>query len=167
MPAEIRARAELPRGERVLAAAVATGDTWVLGTRDHLVLVTPRAADVRRVPWERVLRADWDRDTDRLTVVEIGEYSLRHPVHLFTITEPGEPSLLLQLVRERVTASLVLQRRVDLDGRRGLTVVARRPPAGGPVSWAYELDPGVDPADPAVASAAERGLHAAAEELGL
>ena len=62
---------------------------------------------------------------------------------------------------------MVLQRRVELGGRLGLVVVARRPPSGGPVSWASDLDPGVDPADPAVAAAADQGLRAAAEELGL
>jgi hypothetical protein len=36
----------------------------------------------------------------------------------------------------------------------------------GEVTWAYEFDAGVDPADPAVAHLAEKGLRAAAEELG-
>jgi hypothetical protein len=167
VPAEVRARAALRRGERVLAAAAADGDTWLLGTQDHLVVVDRAGDDVRQVPWEQVLRAHWDRDTDRLTVVEVGRYGLPQPVHELTITDPGEPTSLLQLVRERVTASVVLQRRVYVDGRRGLVVVARRPPNGGALTWAYDLDPGVDPADPAVAAAAERGLRAAAEELGL
>ncbi|MGH3444367.1 MAG: hypothetical protein ACRDPB_03235, partial [Nocardioidaceae bacterium] len=76
---------------------------------------------------------------------------------------PGE---LLALVRERVTASVVLQRRVRLSGRRGLSVIARRPPAGGVIAWAYRFDPGVDPDDPQVRAVAEEGLRAAAEELG-
>ena len=33
--------------------------------------------------------------------------------------------------------------------------------------WAYELDAGLDPADPAVRTAAEAGVRSAAEELGL
>jgi hypothetical protein len=164
VPADVRTRAGLRRGERVLAAAAA-GDTWLLGTRDHLVVLADAGA--RRVPWEQVLRAHWDRDSERLTVVEVGEYGHPQPVHELTVTDPAEPTLLLQLLRERVTASVVLQRRVDLGGRRGLVVVARRPPSGGPLSWAYDLDPGVDPGDPAVAAAAEQGLRAAAEELGL
>jgi len=63
--------------------------------------------------------------------------------------------LLLELVRERVTASVVLQRRVITDGTRGLLVIGRRPPTGdGEVIWAYQFDAGVDPEDPAVAAAA-------------
>ena len=71
------------------------------------------------------------------------------------------------MVRERVTASVLLQRRVLVSGRRGLTVIARRPPRGpGAITWAYDFDPGVDPSDPVVAQAAEEGLRAAKEELG-
>jgi hypothetical protein len=75
---------------------------------------------------------------------------------------------LLTLVRERVTASVVLQRRVTVAGRRGFFVVARRSPTGvGDLQWAYEFDAGVDPDDPQVRHLAETGLRAAAEELGL
>jgi hypothetical protein len=71
------------------------------------------------------------------------------------------------MVRERVTASVLLQRRVVVRGRSGLTVIARRAPRGpGDITWAYDFDPGVDPADPLVAQAAEEGLRAAQEELG-
>ncbi|MFP5252624.1 MAG: hypothetical protein ACLGH4_02385 [Actinomycetes bacterium] len=169
-PADVVTRAGLPRGEKVLAAARSEDGTWVLGTRDALVLV-PAApegetapAAVTRIAWERVQAADWSRDDDRLRVSEVGEYGRPRPVHEVVLTEPG---MLLQLVRERVTASVVLQRRVEGTGGRGLTVVARRPPRGGDVDWAYELDPGLDPDDPEVRSLAESGLRAAADELGL
>ena len=70
-------------------------------------------------------------------------------------------------MRERVTASVVLQRHVPLAGRRGLRVIARRAPRGNqPVAWFYEYDEGVDPADPAVRAAAEAALRDAREELG-
>jgi hypothetical protein len=49
-----------------------------------------------------------------------------------------------------------------------LFVLARRGPDGsGGISWAYELDDGLDPEDPEVRRLAELGLRAAAEELGL
>ena len=50
------------------------------------------------------------------------------------------------MVRERVTASVVLQRRVVVRGKQGLFVVARRAPNGdGAITWAYELDAGSTP----------------------
>ena len=54
-------------------------------------------------------------------------------------------------MRERVTASVVLQRRAVVQRPEGLNVVARRAPAGGEVSWMFEYDEGVDPDDPSVA----------------
>lgn len=163
-PADVVARAGLPRGEKVLAAARSEDGTWALGTRDALVLLPAGDAGPTRIAWEDVQAADWSRDDDRLRVSEVGEYGRPRPVHEVVLTDPG---LLLQLVRERVTASVVLQRRVEVADGRGLTVVGRRPPRGGDVAWAYDLDDGLDPDDPAVRSAAEAGLRSAAEELGL
>ena len=69
-------------------------------------------------------------------------------MHTFTIPEPGN---LLVLVRERVTASVVLQRHVPYADRRGPAVIARRAPRGDrPVAWFVEYDEGVEPDDPDV-----------------
>jgi hypothetical protein len=84
-------------------------------------------------------------------------------MHSFTVTDPA---LLLQLVRERVTASIVLQRWVPVRGRQGLTVIARRSPVGGPVAWMHAYDEGVDPSDPAVVAVAEQALAQAQVEVG-
>ena len=190
VPAAVVARAGLGRGEKVLTGALTTDGTWLLGTRAALVVVSPEvepapevepfetlaplapqeplgatSAPVETLPWERVERADWDRDNGRLRVSEVGVYGQRRPVHVFGIDDPG---LLLALVRERVTASVVLQRRVTVAGKKGFFVVGRRPPTGvGDVAFAYEFDAGVDPDDPEVRRLAEAGLQAAAEELGL
>lgn len=170
-PADVVERADLG-GEKVLAATEARDGTWLLATRAALVLVEPsrvvepgETAGVIRIPWQQVEAADWSRDDDRLRVSEVGEYGERRPVHELHLDEPGN---LLPMVRERVTASVVLQRRVAVSGNRGLFVVARRAPNGdGAISWAYELDAGLDPEDPEVRRLAELGLRAAAEELGL
>jgi hypothetical protein len=164
VPADVVASAHLKPGERVLAGTVAVDGTWLIGTRDALVVLPPAGEPVR-IPWEQVERADWDREASRLVVTEVGRFGRPRPEHRVVIEEPG---LLLDLVRERVTASVVLQRRVVVAGRRGLFVVARRAPhRGGEITWAYEFDSGVDPADPGVRAAAEQGLKAAQEELGL
>jgi hypothetical protein len=189
VPREVAEAAPLRRGEKVLAGAQARDGSWVLGTRDALYVVpatgpgsttpTSGGADPRgpkdshgdampaemRIPWESIDRADWDRDEDRLVVSEVGEFGRVRPQHVFAVADPG---LLLELVRERVTASVVLQRRVVTEGKRGLLVIARRSPAGsGNIAWAYQFDPGVDPDDPGVIAAAEAGLRAAQDELGL
>jgi hypothetical protein len=155
-----RRRPDLPvaKGESVLAWAEATDGTVVAGSRDALYLGD------RRLAWEKVEAADWDRDEDRLRVSEVGTWGESRVEHALTFDDPGR---LLELVRERVTASVVLQRHVPVQGRRGLRVIARRAPRGDrPVVWFYEYDEGVDPHDPAVRQAAQSALLAAREELG-
>lgn len=170
VPAEVLGRAALARGDKVLAQATAGDGTWLLGTRDALVVVpSPEigrtdATTVERIPWERIATADWDRDQERLRVFEVAEFGRRRPVHVFALPDPGP---LLPMVRERVTASVLLSRRVLVRGKSGLRVVARRSPQGrGEVIWAYEFDAGVDPEDPLVQEAAAAGLRDAERELG-
>ena len=165
VPAAALEGAQLRPGEKPLAAAATKTGAWVIGTRDALHIIGAPGTATTRIPWERVERADWDNESELLRVTEVGEFGQPRPEYTFDIDEPGQ---LLQLLRERVTASVVLQRRVVVTGREGLVVIARRPPQGtGEITWAYELDAGVDPADPRVMAAAEAGLRAAAEELGL
>jgi hypothetical protein len=158
------------RGERLLADAAAT-EGHLGGTRDALYLVRSRGgttfelAETTRIAWEDVEAADWDQETSVLRVTEVGTWGERRPEHRFMIGEPGR---LLELVRERVTASIVLQRHVSVDGRRGLRVIARRAPRGDrPVQWVYEYDEGVDPDDPEVRRLAAEALEAAVRDVGL
>ncbi len=115
------------------------------------------------IPWEQVEDAAWDQEAGRLRVSEVGEYGAPRPTHSF---EMEEPPRLLQLVRERVTASIVLQRSVPVRGRTGVTVIGRRSPVGGPIAWMHAYDPGLDPNDPEVAAVADAALVAARAEVG-
>jgi hypothetical protein len=145
-------------GERVLAWARTTDGEVVAGTRDALHLPGDH-----RVPWERVETADWDEESSTLHVVEVGEPATRGE-HRHVLDDAG---LLLSLVRERVTASIVLQRHVAVRGRRGFFVIARRAPAGErEISWALRHDAGVDPDDPEVRGAAEAALERARGDIG-
>ena len=145
------------RGPRPLASAVTTDGVTVAGTRDHLVVGD------RSIPWEEIEAADWDRDASVLRVAEVGSWGEERARH---VLELDDPRRLLELVRERVTASVVLQRHVAVDGRRGLRVIARRAPKGDrPIAWFFEYDEGVDPDDPAVRELAEATLTALRGEV--
>ena len=151
--------------DRILASAESADGTWLVGTRDALVVVPPHTGEQEVLPWERVQRADWDLDTSKLTVERVEEFGNPVVPMVFEVAAPGP---FLQLLRERVSASIVVQKRVVLERKRGLMVIGRRPLSGdGEVTWAYELDEGIDPADPAVLAAAEAGLREAKESLGL
>jgi hypothetical protein len=164
-----RARAPITvaAGERLLAWAEADSGALVGGTRDALYVAeqvagSPGPAETR-IPWEQVESVDWDKDASVLRVSEVGSWGERRPEHAFTIDEPGR---LLELVRERVTASVVLQRHVALQGKRGVRVIARRAPRGDrPLQWVYEYDEGPDPDDPFVRHAAAEALAAARDEV--
>lgn len=151
-------------GERMLAWAEAEEGPLV-GTREALYLAAGDSDGPTRVAWEQVQAADWDPETSELRVAEVGVWGQPRPEHTAVITEPGR---LLELVRERVTASILLQRHVPVAGRAGVRLIARRAP-GRPseLHWIFEYDEGVDPDDPMVRLAADDALTRAREELGL
>ena len=154
---------EVAAGERLLAWVPVGNSDWVGGTRDALYV--PGA----RVPWEQVQAADWDRDERRLVVTEVGTWGQPRPRHALTIPESAtkDADRLLQLVRERVTASVVLQRHVPVAGGRGVRVIARRPASGDrSLIWLVEYDEGLAPEDPQVARVTAAALAAAREDVG-
>jgi hypothetical protein len=151
-------------GERLLAWAALEGGRWVAGTRDALYLPDGR------LPWEQVEAADWDQEAGRLRVSEVGRWGEPRVEHALTLDESAasEADRLLQLVRERVTASVLLVRHVPIRGRQGVRVVARRAPSGrSPVTWIYEYDAGIHPHEPTVATAAAQALETARAHVGL
>lgn len=154
-------------GERVLAWAVAVDGTVLAGTAAAFYAASPgTVVEPVRIPWERVEAAQWDRDESVLDVAEVGTWGEQRPRHRFEVEDPRR---LLQLVRERVTASIVVQRHVPVAGRRGFRVIARRPPTAGdhPLEWFYEYDEGIDPEDPVVRVSAAEALAAARADVGL
>jgi hypothetical protein len=157
--------AQLPTepGERPLAATHDADGGRLVGTDRALYIA---AADGwSRFPWHRIDQARWDRDTERLVVLELADFGEPQPRHEVAMTEPGQ---LLELVRERVTASILLTRYVPVSGSRGLQVVARRSPiADGEVDWSVRLADSLDPSDAEVARAVEHALIEARDELGV
>lgn len=147
-------RAGLMRGEKPLAAC-RSGEGWLLGTR--LALVAVGHDTVVRLPWERVDVGSWDAEQQVLTIKELGGRERTYPIE--------EPGRLLELLRERVTASVLLQRRVTIQGKRGYVVSARRAPGDGEVRWSVQYDDGIDPADPRVREMADASLAELAGEL--
>jgi hypothetical protein len=153
--------AGLARGEKVLAFAQ-DGERWLLGTRLALVLVEAGAETVR-LGWEQIQAADWVQEDAALKVTEVGEFGRPRASYGFRLENNA---LLLQLVRERVTASVVLQRGYLVDGKRGFKVIGRRSPDGGPIVWMHEYDAGIDPELPEVREAAAEALAHARADVG-
>lgn len=95
--------------------------------------------------WEQIERATWDGDENVLDVYEVAMSGSRPRLRRVAITERGR---LVEVVREQVTASVVISRHVPIRGRQGVRVTGRRMPDGD-LSWRAVLDHGIDPNDPA------------------
>lgn len=145
----------------MLAWAVDSDGGWHFGTDRSLHLAD--ADTYRTLGWEEIERAEWHRDDDRLAVVEAADWGRAERRHEIAVDEPGQ---LLELLRERVTKSVLSTAYARVHGRAGLSVVARRSPCGeGPIVWSYVLADGLDPDDPSVTAVAERLRQQAAAEL--
>lgn len=156
-------RLPLERGESVLAASPDRDGRWFVGT--GRALLVPEGDSWRRVPWETVERATWDRDGERLIVVETADFGRPQPMYRAALPDPER---LLQLVRERVTASIVIKVFEPVDGKRGITVSGRRSPhSDDDLVWSVLVDPGLDERSPEVRAASQRALDAAQAELGM
>lgn len=149
--------ADRPAG--TLAAATTGDGILVAGTRTHLHIGD------RAVRWDQVQGADWDTEAEVLRVTEVGTWGAERPVHDLALPDPGR---LLEFVRERITASIVLQRHVPIHDGAGVFVIARRRlGTDAPLQWVYEFQAGIDPDDPDVRRAAAAALVVAQEELGV
>jgi hypothetical protein len=161
LPAQVTDALALELGERPLAWASCADDRWLVGTVSALHLYGPDVQ--RRLGWEHIERADWSRDTETLAVVEVTGWGLPEKRTELVVVDAGQ---LLELLRERVTKSVVLTVYAPVLGRRGLSVVGRRSPTGdGEILWSYVLAEGLDPDDAYVAEVAERTLAEAQAEL--
>ena len=106
--------------ERVLASTrVGSGERWVLATSYGLVEVAPDAQVVWRRPWHEVDAASWSREASTLTVTWVD----RSRPQQWAL---ADERLFLQVVRERVQASVVLVEEVPLPGRRVVRAAIRQ-----------------------------------------
>ncbi|MEU8226402.1 hypothetical protein [Kribbella sp. NPDC048915] len=160
------ARESTGRKEDVLAAVQLTNGRWVAGTRAAVYLPSDSADADRRVGWERIERANWDSEASVLHVFETTDYGTPLRATELKVEDPGRFG---QLLRERVDASIVVQRHVPLAGKRGVRIVGRRNPAttDAEITWNCVLDKGLEPSHPGVVEAAEAALQQVRDEFGI
>ncbi|MBP2356618.1 hypothetical protein JOF29_007728 [Kribbella aluminosa] len=152
--------------EDVLAAVQLANGRWVAGTRAALYLPSDSADAERRVGWEQIERANWDSEASVLHIYETTDFGT--PLHASEL-KVEDPGRFGQLLRERVDASIVVQRHVPLSGKRGVRIVGRRNPAGtdAEVTWNIVLDKGLEPSQPGVVEAADAALREVRDEFGV
>ncbi|MBA3232371.1 MAG: hypothetical protein H0T17_00245 [Propionibacteriales bacterium] len=164
LPSVVEDALPVAPGERALAWAVDDEERWYVGTDRALYL--PGQPGYRRLGWDQVERADWQRDTGELSLVEVAQWGEPEDRLVVRVSEAGK---LLELLRERVTKSVVVSAYAPVRGRLGLSVIGRRPPVGDePLTWSVVLAQGLRPDDPDVREVAELTLvQTQADMVGL
>lgn len=152
LPAEARKALALEKGERVLTFAAAD-EGHVVATDLALHLPGPL-----RVPYEEIDRAVWD-EHGLLTVLTTD--GRRHHARV------AQPRSVPEALRERVNATIVVSKRVELPGRGGVRLVARRKPGGEVLGWTFIYDEGLDPEDPGLRALAEQALEGVRRSMGV
>jgi len=110
--------------------------------------------------WEDIARANWDDPI--LEIAAIVEGKPR-----FTRVNLDQPGAVPDVVYERVTATIVTQQHVMLDGDKGARLVARRPVGSDQIRWNVIFDSGVNAADPKLRAIADDKLRQFRESAGV
>lgn len=153
-PAEVTAL--LAAGERPLAWSATSPDGWAVASGDRFVCTAP-GIDER---WVQILGATWEQP-----VLELSLWRPPAPQPVRITLRDGQ--VLPQVVRERIMASLVVQRHVGIRGSKGVRLLARRDPATDAITWQKVLDPELDGADASVQEAVDRALEEVRNNYGV
>jgi hypothetical protein len=157
LPADARDVLPLHPRERLLAVARLADGSWVAATPRALVLPG------RRVDWSTVAHAEWSDEESLLRVDQLRTADAEGETHRLVLDEPGRVP---EVVRDRVTSSIVASRHTPVEGSAGVRVVARRVPGEDELQWQVVVDRGLDPSDPRVQTASETAVSDLRRELG-
>jgi len=153
-------KAALSDRERLLASArVGAGPQWVLATTFGLVEAGPDGPAGWRRPWHAVDAASWSREASTLTVTWVDQ---SRPVQWAL----ADQRLFLQVVRERVQASVVVVEQVPLAGRRVVRAAIRQDLTTRGLLEQVVLGPG-GPLDAAGQAAVASAFVRLREEVGM
>lgn len=162
--ASLRGRGGAPT--RILAWTRSTG-AYVVGSLAVLSLGGaavaadggPDEVAWRHVGWHEIEHGGWNAESRSLSWTLYGGRRGR--------VELADPGRLPELFRERVAASIAVERFVPIRGERGVTVTARRDLGGdGVLSWHSSLTRGLSWSADGVAEEAARVLTEMESEYG-
>ena len=155
----------VPKGERIMASGMGPAKY-----QPPVVIATDRAlyfsgadadasADAKpvRLAWTEITRAGWEEPWLTIDTVH-GEKITLH------LDPAGE---LPPVVRDRVTASVLIRERVPLDIGGSVVCVGRREPGSDRVMWLVEFDPDTDVQSTEIRASADRALGELRATLGV
>lgn len=147
----------LGRRPTILAWATTT-DGWIVGLPGAMLLGDGTSWQVFR--WHEVTTGQWDSPNNRLSWLDADRVQ-----HEVTLEGGGR---FAELFNERVSASVVVSRRVELTAGH-VTLALRRnlDPGSDHTAWQVIPGAGVDLGDPATRARVEEELAAAQADFGL
>ena len=150
------------RPARILAWA-RSPDGWCIGSPSALSY--PEAEHWEHLGWHQIERGDWEAEQRRLSWSQyIGDGESTRDVSV-ELTEPGR---LPELFRERISASIAVQKFIAIAGERGVLVTARRALGpSGEIVWRSTLSKGLSRRTPGVQEAVDRATAAVRSEYDL
>jgi hypothetical protein len=113
--------------------------------------------------WNEVDEAVWNVDESTLDLVTL---PIDGPARSYRVHLP-DPGRLPELVRERVTSSIVVNQHVPLAGRAGAKIIARRVPGRDQLDWIVLYDAGIDGADPVIMERVQDAVAVLRRDLGV
>lgn len=142
----------------ILAWAEAA-DGWAVGLTGAMLV--SHGESWRSFAWHQVTTGQWDSPSGRLTWVDADGTA-----HEALLRSGGR---FADLFNERVTASVVVTRRVELQPGRQITLALRRnlEPGSDETQWQVIPGPRVDLDDPATQARVDQELAAALADFGL
>jgi hypothetical protein len=150
------------RPARILAWGTSS-EGWCIGS--------PAALSYRRdgvwhhVGWHEIERGDWEAEQRRLSWSQyVGADESTRAVSV-VLTEPGR---LPELFRERISASIAIQKFVAISGERGVLVTARRALGpSGEIIWHGTVTKGLSRRTESVQEAVDQATAAVRSEYDL
>lgn len=166
VPKPVDSAAGLGSGERILAAAQDDhSGRWVLITSWRLVVVG--TSDVPELvvdqPWLEVDGGSWDPETGSLSLSWVGGGAGLQ----WQFLERTGPGRVPESFRERVSASVVLTRHLDLGPRRTARVAIREDLRDRSLSEQVLLGKGVSPQDAELFEAVDEARTELRDQVGL
>lgn len=174
VPAEVTAL--VPKGERLMAwgsgPAQINGELTIVVATDKSFIAPGYLGPIS---WTDLARAEWS-DT-LLEVVTLKALQGEEPPVRINLDEPGSVP---QVVWERIESRIILQRHIELVGKKGARIIAKRSDrqvapgsdsvgllesvgspetAGEQVDWLVVFDAGIDTSDPELRTRVEAALE--------
>lgn len=163
LPAELRTRLALQRGERVLSARHGLDGDHALVASDRALYHRNNGHGWSRLGWEQITRVSWDAAADQLLI-----FGLEGLAPARTAVPLRGRGTVPELALERTTHTRLGRWQLRLAGGHSVLVEVRRRPGNGELVWAViSASDGLDCASADASASIAQSVARLCEHLGV